>query len=64
MAATLVTGSGSSVGLPALRAGKTVTIAGLGARFDGTWRLTQTMHAIGSGGYTTTFQARKEVLGG
>jgi phage protein D len=63
MAATLITGSGSSIGLPTLRAGKTVTLAGLGARFDGTWRLTQTTHSIG-GGYTTTFQARKEVLNG
>lgn len=64
MAKTLITGSGSSVGLPTLRAGKTVTIAGLGARFDGLWRLTQTTHSIGAGGYTTSFQARKEVLDG
>ena len=64
MAATLITGSGSSVGLPTLRAGKTVTLTGLGARFDGTWRLTQTTHSIGGGGYATTFQARKEVLDG
>lgn len=62
MARTLITGNGSSVGLPTLRAGKTVTLAGLGARFDGTWRLTQTTHSIGGGGYTTSFQARKEVL--
>jgi phage protein D len=64
MAATLITGNGSSVGLPTLRAGKTVTLAGLGARFDGTWRLTQTTHSIGGSGYTTTFQTRKEVLDG
>ncbi len=64
LAATLITGSGSSIGLPTLRAGKTVTLSGLGARFDGTWRLTQTTHAIGGGGYTTNFQARKEVLNG
>jgi uncharacterized protein len=64
MAATLITGSGTSIGLPALRAGKTVHLAGLGARFDGIWRLTQTTHTIGGGGYTTNFQARKEVLDG
>lgn len=63
MARTLITGSGSSVGLPALRAGATVTLKGMGARFDGTWRLTQTTHSISGGGYTTGFQARKEVLG-
>ena len=64
LARTLITGNGSSVGLPTLRAGKTITLAGLGSRFDGTWRLTQTTHSIGGGGYTTTFQARKEVLDG
>jgi uncharacterized protein len=64
MAETLITANGSSIGLPTLRAGKTVKLAGLGARFDGTWRLTQTTHTIGGGGYTTSFQARKEVLSG
>jgi phage protein D len=64
MAKTLITGNGTTVGLPELRAGKTVEVGGLGARFDGIWRLTQTTHSIGSGGYTTSFQARKEVLGG
>ena len=62
LAATLITGSGSAIGLPTLRAGKLVTMAGMGARFDGTYRLTQTTHASGGGGYTTTFQIRKEVL--
>lgn len=64
MAATLITGSGVSIGLPTLRAGRTVTLAGLGARFDGTWRLTQTTHSIAGAGYTTAFTARKEVLDG
>ncbi len=62
VAADLITGSGSAIGLPTIRAGKTVTMDGLGARFNGTYRLTQTTHAIGGSGYTTTFQARKEVL--
>ena len=64
LAATLITGSGSAIGLPTLRAGATVTMAGMGARFDGTYRLTQATHAIGGSGYTTNFQARKEVLDG
>jgi phage protein D len=62
LARTLITGNGSSIGLPTLRAGKLVALKGLGVRFDGKWRLTQTTHSIGAGGYTTTFQARKEVL--
>lgn len=64
LAATLITGAGVSIGLPALRAGATVTLAGMGARFDGLWRLTQATHAIGGSGYSTNFQARKEVLDG
>lgn len=64
LAADMITGSGASVGLPTLRAGTTVTMSGLGARFDGTYRATQTTHAIGGSGYTTSFQARKEVLDG
>lgn len=62
LAAKLITGSGSSIGLQTLRAGKLVTMAGMGARFDGTYRLTQTTHTIGGAGYTTSFQVRKEVL--
>lgn len=64
LAKTLITGSGSAVGLPTLRAGNLVTMSGLGARFDGIYRLTQTTHSIGSSGYTTSFQVRKEVLDG
>jgi phage protein D len=62
LAAELITGSGSAIGLPALRTGATVQMTGLGARFDGVYRLTQTTHAIGGSGYTTNFSARKEVL--
>jgi len=62
MANGLVTGSGTAIGLPELRAGKTISIKGLGARFDGVYRLTQTTHTIGGSGYSTSFQTRKEVL--
>ena len=58
----LSTGSGTAIGLPELRAGKTISIKGLGARFDGIYRMTQTTHTIGGSGYGTSFQARKEVL--
>lgn len=62
LAATLITGSGASIGLPELRAGQTIEIKDMGARFNGVWRLTQTSHAIAGAGYTTNFQCRKEVL--
>lgn len=64
LAQDLITGAGSAIGLPSLRTGEAVVMTGLGARFDGVYRLTQTIHAIGGAGYTTTFQARKEVLDG
>ncbi|NAZ14730.1 phage late control D family protein [Glutamicibacter soli] len=62
LAADLITGSGSTVGLPELRAGKMVRLSGMGARFEGNWRLTKTVHTLGASGYTTSFEARKEVL--
>lgn len=64
LAQDLITGSGSAIGLPTLRTGSTVAMAGMGARFDGVYRLTQTTHAIAGAGYRTSFQARKEVLDG
>jgi phage protein D len=51
---------GSTVGLPELRAGRIVQIGGLGKRFDGNYFLTETTHTIGSDGYRTTFNARRE----
>lgn len=62
MASTLVTANGTSIGLPQLRAGSTIEVEGVGVRFSGVYRLTQTTHTIGGSGYTTSFQARKEVL--
>ena len=62
LATELIKGSGSSVGLPALRAGRVIALKGLGARFNGNYRLTKTTHSFGSSGYTTSFDARKEVL--
>ena len=52
--------TGSTVGLPDLRAGQRVRIAGLGSRFGGTYFVTETTHTIGDGGYTTRFGARRE----
>jgi uncharacterized protein len=62
MASTLVTANGTSIGLPQLRAGKTIGVYGIGVRFEGVYRLTQTTHTLGGSGYATSFQARKEVL--
>ncbi len=68
IAGDLVTGSGSVVGLPDLRAGNVVYLEGLGEqdlplkkrRYDGHYFVTSTTHTIGSGGYTTQFECRRE----
>jgi len=59
----MVKGSGSTIGLPDLRAGRKVYVDGLGDRFSGTYYVTDTTHAIGDSGYQTTFNARREEEG-
>lgn len=59
----MVKASASCVGLPALRAGCKIEIEGLGARFSGTYYVTSTTHTLGDSGYTTRFEARREVTG-
>ncbi len=56
-----LTGSGSTVGDPRLKASRVVNLEGLGRQFSGLYRVTSTTHSFDSGGYKTTFQARKEV---
>ncbi len=60
---SMVKASGTSVGLPDLRAGQRVRIAGLGARFSGTYFITDTTHSLGDSGYTTKFNSRREDAG-
>ncbi|NCO86107.1 MAG: hypothetical protein GW886_05710 [Rhodobacterales bacterium] len=62
IAAAFITASGQTVGLPALRAGARLRIDGVGAIFSGVYEVTKSTHAIGAGGYTTGFQARKVVV--
>jgi len=56
----MVTASGTTVGLPDLRAGRKVEIKGLGPRYEGTYYVTQTTHTIGDAGYRTQFEARRD----
>jgi phage protein D len=58
-----VKATGTTVGLPKLRAGVLVEIAGIGPRFSGQYFVTETNHTMGSGGYTTRFTARREDKG-
>jgi phage protein D len=59
----MVKATASCVGLPALCAGTKVEIEGLGARFSGTYFVTSSTHTLGDSGYTTRFEARREVSG-
>ena len=56
----MVTADGSTVGLPDLRAGSRLDIAGLGARLSGQYFVTSTTHGFSDTGYVTRFKARRE----
>lgn len=56
----MVKASCTTVGLPDLRAGRNVIIKGIGSRFSGKYFVTDTTHTIGTTGYLTKFNARRE----
>ncbi len=56
-----LTGSGSTVGDPRIKAGTVLSLTGMGLRFGGLYRVTSATHSIDSGGYKTRFDVRKEV---
>lgn len=58
----MLTGRGSTVGLPDLVAGSVIEIDGLGVRFSGRYFVTSTTHTIGDSGYTTRFECRREEI--
>jgi phage protein D len=58
-----ITGSGSTIGDPRIRAGRVIELDGLGKKFSGrNYRVTNAAHTIDGGGYRTSFQVRKEVF--
>ncbi len=58
-----ITGSGSAIGDPRLRAGQVIALSGLGRQFSGSnYRLTSVTHSIDAGGYRTRFQVRQELV--
>jgi len=52
--------TGTTVGLPELKAGSRIIIKALGPRISGEYFVTGTTHTINSSGYTTRFKARRE----
>ncbi len=57
-----LTGSGSAVGDPNIRAGAMIRLDGLGPDFSGDYRVTNATHSIDASGYRTSFQVRKEII--
>lgn len=56
-----LTGSGSVVGDPRIKAGAVLSLEGLGESFGGLYRVTSVTQTIDTGGWRTTFEARKEI---
>ncbi len=56
----MVTATGTTVGLPDLRAGSRVEVVGVGERFSGSYFVTSTTHTLSDAGYTTQFECRRE----
>lgn len=63
-AARMIRASGTTVGLPELRAGTRLLIGSVGARLSGEYLVTKSIHRIGEGGYTTRFECRMEDFAG
>jgi phage protein D len=58
----MMTGRGSTVGVPDLRAGSVIFIEGIGKRFSGRYFVTSATHKIDDSGYTTSFNCRREEI--
>lgn len=54
-----LTAHGKAIGLPDLRPGLNVEIAGVGRRFSGTYHVTKVTHTINEQGYLTEFDASR-----
>ncbi|MET9901710.1 hypothetical protein [Streptomyces sp. NPDC006446] len=56
-----LTATGSCVGNAAVRAGHVLRIEGVGETYGGLWRVTSATQTVDSGGWRTSFEARKEI---
>jgi len=56
-----LTGSGSTIGNPQIKAGRVINLLGLGTQFSGLYRITSATHTFDGSGYRTSFKVRKEV---
>jgi phage protein D len=59
----LTEGSGTCIGIPNLKAGDMIDIAGVGKRFSGKYRLAKVTHTINESGYMTNFEVSQRHTG-
>lgn len=57
-----VTGTAETIGIPDLRAGQLVQLAGVGSRFNGQYKITQATHTIGASGYSTSLNVTRNAI--
>lgn len=57
-----LTGSGSAIGDPRIRANAVIKLDGLGPDFSGNYRVVSATHTIDGSGYKTNFEVRKEII--
>jgi phage protein D len=55
----MVEATGVTIGLPDLRAGRSVNISGTGRHFDGNYTVVSSAHTLNDTGYRTSFTARR-----
>jgi phage protein D len=58
-----VSGTGATIGIPDLLPGTTMEIDGVGPKFTGLYYVVRTVHSLGTGGYTTTFDVQRNAIG-
>lgn len=57
-----LTGSGTAVGDPRIRAGAVIRLEGLGVDFSDVYRVTKATHTLDSSGYRTSFEVQREII--
>ncbi|HEX3094539.1 MAG TPA: contractile injection system protein, VgrG/Pvc8 family [Candidatus Angelobacter sp.] len=58
----LITGSAATIGAPDLCSGQVVELRGVGRRFDGTYLVDEATHSIGSDGYQTSLNLKRNAV--
>ena len=57
-----LTGSGTAIGDPQIRAGAMLRLDGLGVDFSGDYRVTKATHTLDTNGYRTAFEVQREII--